>query len=185
MRALVVLSLVSFVGCATAQPGVEPPARVETVRVMGSGQPGGTINLGMSSEAAAPSVAMFVASPDDVWRVLPVVYESIAIPVTTRDLPSHTTGNPNLSARRRLGTATMSRLFDCGNTQGAASADIYDMRLSVLSRTRAGETGGTVLTTTIEAMGRPVAFSGEYVKCSSTRVLEARIADAVKAQLAH
>ena len=75
------------------------------------------------------------------------------------------------------------RLIDCGTTQGGPSAETYDIRLTVTTRVSAVE-GGTSLSTTVEPMGKPVAFSGEYIRCSSTGVLESRLADAVKARLA-
>jgi hypothetical protein len=77
------------------------------------------------------------------------------------------------------------RLIDCGTTQGGPSADSYDIRLSVLTQVSPAEGGGggSTIVTTVDAMGRPVAFSGEYVRCTSTGSLETRIADAIQAQL--
>jgi len=43
--------------------------------------------------------------------------------------------------------------------------------------------GGTAIATTVEPMGKPVAFSGEYIHCSSTGSLESRLSDAVKSRL--
>ena len=42
---------------------------------------------------------------------------------------------------------------------------------------------GSTLSTTVSAMAKPVSFSGDYVRCSSTGVLESRIADGVRARL--
>jgi hypothetical protein len=44
--------------------------------------------------------------------------------------------------------------------------------------------GGTRVATTVEPMGKPAAFSGEYIRCSSMGTLESRLAEAVKARLA-
>jgi hypothetical protein len=183
MRALVFLSFAALAACASPGGGTGTPSPVvETVRVTGGAGPG-TIAMGMSGSSTSPKAATLRFAVDDVWRVLPAVYDSLAIPLSTVDAASRTIGNSGFSGRRRLGKTPMIRFFDCGSTQGGPSAETYDLHISVLSQVRPGESGAATLTTTIEVMGRPVAFSGEYVRCSSMGVLESRIADGVKAQL--
>jgi hypothetical protein len=180
MRRGLSLSLIAVVGCASASTPIERPATTETVRVSGSGA--GNIAMGMAAAAGA-NVATVNYTVDDVWRILPGVYDSFAIPLSTIQPTEHVIGNSGFNARRRLGNIPLPRLIDCGSTQGGPSAETYDIRLSILTQVRPGESGTTSIATTVDAMGRPVAFSGEYVRCSSTGVLESRIADAVKAQL--
>ena len=181
MRRLVLLPL-AFLGCSTSSTiqSAPPP---ETVRIVGSANPTGAISMGVVPTAASARSFSLFATADAVWQALPSAYESLGIPLSTSDDASRTLGNAGFNVRRRLGTVPLVRYIDCGSTQGGPSAETYDIRLVVNSVVRPGE-GSTSLATTVDAMGKPVAFSGEYIHCSSTGVLEARIADAVKARLA-
>ena len=181
MRALALLSLV-LLGCSSS-PTIQSAPAPETVRVMGSANPTGTIAMGMVATPASARSATFLTTPEAVWDVLPAAYESLGIPISMSDAGARTLGNAGFNVRRRLGSVPLVRYIDCGTTQGGPSAETYDIRLVINSVVRAGE-ASTTLATTVEAMGKPVAFSGEYIRCSSSGVLETRIADAVKARLA-
>lgn len=174
------LVLLALTACASGgpSPGQRP---TQTVQVTGSS--GGNVAIGMAPTNDA-NVAPLAYAPADVWRVLPSVYESFTIPVNSVDSKTKVIGNNGYNIRRRLGSIPLPRLLDCGTTQGGPSAETYDVKFSILTEVRAAEGGGSAIATTIDAMGRPAAFSGEYVRCSSTGVLESRIADAVKAKLA-
>jgi hypothetical protein len=180
MRHSILLSL-AVLGCSSTA-NVETGPAPETVRVVGSANPTGTIAMGVVSTPASARSSSFFSTPDAVWSVLPAAYESLGIPLSMTDASTRTLGNAGFNLRRRLGSVPLVRYIDCGSTQGGPSAETYDIRLVVNSVVRAGE-AATTLSTTIEAMGKPVAFSGEYIRCSSTGVLETRIADAVKARL--
>jgi hypothetical protein len=77
----------------------------------------------------------------------------------------------------------MSKYVDCGNTQGGASADTYELVLSVVTHAEAAEQGTSRLVTSVEAMGRPLTISSEYSRCTSTGAIEKRIGELVTAQL--
>ena len=181
MRRLVLLPL-ALLGCSTSST-IESTPVPETVRVVGSANPTGAISMGVVPTAASARSSSFFATPDAVWQVLPAAYESLGVPLSMSDAATRTLGNAGFNARRRLGSVPLVRYIDCGSTQGGPSAETYDIRLVINSVVRPGE-AATTLATTVEAMGKPVAFSGEYIHCSSTGVLETRIADAVKARLA-
>jgi hypothetical protein len=177
------VSLFTFIalsGCTSAQTPIERPATTETVRIVGSGAGDIAVRMAAATEAHSTTIS---APVSDVWPVMSAVYDSFGIPIGKLDQQGHVIGNEGFNLRRRLGSVPLARLIDCGNTQGGPSAENYDIRLSVLTLVRPGEAGSTTIATAIDAMGRPMAFSGEYVRCSSTGVLESRIADAVKAQL--
>jgi hypothetical protein len=180
MRVVPSLLLFALASCASSGTTIEQPATTQTVRVTGSAA--GNLSVGMSATTDA-KVTTLAFAPADVWRVLPGVFESFAIPLSSIDDKTRVLGNTGFNIRRRLGSIPLPRLIDCGTTQGGPSAETYDIRLSVLTQVRAADGGSSSIITTVDAMGRPVAFSGEYVRCSSTSALETRIADAVKAQL--
>jgi hypothetical protein len=120
-----------------------------------------------------------------VWDALPVVYESLGIPVTRLDATKHVVGNPGFKRRRQLGSVSLARYLDCGRGQGGPSAETYEVHLTVLTEVQpAAPAAGTTVATLVDAMAKPVTFSGEYVRCSSSGALEARILNGPKARLA-
>jgi hypothetical protein len=179
MRLAMLVSLAAVAACSSPSVIQSAPAP-ETVRIGGGG--GGAITMGMSASSADARATALSAPVADAWRVLPAAYESLSIPLSMIDSTTRQVGNSGFNVRRRLGSVPLVRLIDCGTTQGGPSAETYDIRLSVITHLKA-ENGGTTLSTTVEAMGKPVAFAGEYIRCSSTGVLESRLADAVKSRL--
>lgn len=179
MRLAALLPFAVLASCSTSNVVESGPAP-ETVRVIGGST--GAIAMGVTATPASARSTSLSAAPGQVWRALPAAFQSLSIPVSQADSASLVVGNAGFSVRRRLGSVPLVRLIDCGSTQGGPSAETYDVRLTVTSQVRASDAGSS-LATTVEAMGKPVAFSGEYIRCSSTGVLEARIADAVKAGL--
>jgi hypothetical protein len=177
---LLPLALATLAACSSSKPAETAPAP-QTVRVVGGAS--GPIAMGMSASSADARTTTISAPLADVWRALPAAYQSLNIPLSTVDSTTWVMGNSGFNLRRRLGTVPLVRLIDCGTTQGGPSAETYDIRLTITTRATAVD-GGTSLATTIEPMGKPVAFSGEYIRCSSTGVLESRLADAVKARVA-
>lgn len=181
------LTLSALTACSGGG-GVEttpaPAANPTTVRVTGSGGSATAINLSMVDDGPGVLSRTVAGSVDDVFAALPAVYDSLGIPLTDRDASTHIVGNSGFNTRRRLGKTPLGRYFDCGSTQGAPSVDSYDIHLSVLSKVQPGPSAGlSTITTIVEVLGRPAAFSGEYVRCSTNGVLEQRIVDAVKARL--
>lgn len=180
MRLALLIPLAALAACSSSSNVGQSAPAPETVRVVGGGA--GNIAIGMAPTGAEAHATTLPASVADVWRVLPAAYDALAISPSVVDTATHVFGNSGFNLRRRLGSIPLVRLIDCGSTQGGPSAEIYDIHMSVVTQVRAGE-AGTVLGTTVESMGKPVAFSGEYIRCSSTGVLEARIADAVRSRL--
>jgi hypothetical protein len=181
MRLAVLLSLAVVAGCSSSN-GVESAPMPQTVRVVG-GAGADPIALGMIATPADARSTTVAAPLPEVWRVLPAAYAALNIPLSTIDSTTHLVGNAGFNLRRRLGSIPLVRLIDCGSTQGGASAETYDIKMSVLTRVQPSD-AGTTFSTTVEPMGKPTAFSGEYIRCSSTGVLESRLADAIKARLA-
>jgi len=68
--------------------------------------------------------------------------------------------------------------------QGVQSADAYEVIASIVTRLDPGDTPlETVIATSVDAQGRPMTISAEFVRCSSTGTLEKKIAEIVTAQL--
>jgi hypothetical protein len=168
----------ALAACASPNSSAPAPA-VETIRVP-TATPGGTASLTSTTAANIWTVSRPI---DRVWLVLAPAFDSLAIPLTTVDPTSHTIGNGDLRVRRRLGAESLRTYLNCGNTQGAPNAETFDIRLSVMSQLTPAGPGSTTVTTTVQAMARPVSVSGEFIRCSSTGALETRLGDIVAARL--
>jgi hypothetical protein len=177
MRVIAALMFVAVAGCASGHPDIDRTAD-RTVRIVGAG--GGQLRM-TSSDAAKPTTVAFPI--DRTWGALKAVYDSLEIPKDNLDDVQHVIGHSGVKAHRRLGTVPLSRIIDCGSTQGTPSADTYDIQISVFTHLTPGGAGMTNITTQVEAVGRPMQFAGEYVHCSTKGSFEAMLVDAVKARL--
>jgi hypothetical protein len=177
MRRVIPFTFLALSACATSHPGSSRPTS-ESVRVVGD-VAGGSIRMASTDAVSTGTVAF---SPDKVWTVLPAVYDSLGIPIATVDSKQMLIGNTGFKAYQRLGKTSLGKLIDCGKTQGFPSADSYDIYLQITTQVQAKDQGSTI-STLFEAAGRPMAFSGEYVKCSSFGTLEAAILAGVRSRL--
>lgn len=177
-----VLGVVACSGGSSVQTSPAPAPTTTTVRVVGSG--GSAVNMGMVEDGPGMVTRTVAGSVDAVFSALPAVYDSLGIPLNVRDASTHQVGNSGYNLRHRMRGTPLGRYFDCGSTQGAPSVDSYDIRLSVVSTVQPGPSAGlSTVTTIVDVMGRPAAFSGEYVRCSSNGTLEGRIVSGAKARL--
>ncbi|MEP6496057.1 MAG: hypothetical protein ABJF01_25480 [bacterium] len=180
MRRVVLLSCVALPACASANGSstAAAPTPVETIRVPTSA--GGTTAF---TTATASNIASIALPLDLVWKVMPFAFDSLTIPVTAIDQKAHSIGNGDFHVRRRLGGESLRSYLNCGSTQGALNSETYDVRISLTTQLTSDTPSLTVLTTTLQAMARPVSTSGEYLRCSSTGALETRLSNIVAAQL--
>jgi hypothetical protein len=120
---------------------------------------------------------MAKASVDKVWAVLPAVLADAGIPVGLSDPTTKTIGNRLLRVRHSLGKRRLSAIIDCGQSAVGASADSYDVILSVVTTLFAASDQTTELRTLVTGTASQPGNSGVSTRCTSTRVLESRIAD--------
>jgi hypothetical protein len=121
-------------------------------------------------------------TPERVWTVLSAVYDSLGIPIATVDSKRFLIGNTGFKVTGKLGKTSLSKLIDCGRTQGFPSADSYEVYLQITTQVQAKDQG-SMLSTLLEAAGRPMSLSGDYVKCSTYGTLEAAIIAGVRDRL--
>ena len=174
------IGLTAATACASGGTGV--PTGAPSSQSIGIVGPTGTVSMATAGRNEA-NVQTLPFTPDAVWRILPAVFDSLGIPVSTLDPVKRSIGNTGFAARRRLKNTPLSRFFDCGQTQLGPNADDYDMRLTVISEVHPSE-GGTTVTTVVEASARPVNYAQEYSNCPSRGALEQRIIDVLRARLA-
>lgn len=173
------VSLAALSGCASANPAASGRPTDESIRIV---RPGQTVEL-RTSPSVATSVDTLFTPLAEAWRALPAAYAALAIPVTGSDSANHVVTSTDVKLRRQLGNVPLRRYLDCGDSQGVPSAETYEIHLSVVTRIQPGAPGTTITATTIQAMGRPVTFSGDYVRCSSTGALEAGLNEALRTKL--
>jgi hypothetical protein len=179
MRRLAISSLALLAACASGGASASSPDQ-QTIRVSGSSG-SSTFNLRNNTSVDVARVAYPI---DKVWRVMPAVFDSLKIPLTTADGSKHTIGNDGMKVRSKLGGVALSKYIDCGQAQIGPSADTYDVFLTVLTTVRAVSTTETELQTTVESAARPITFNQEYSRCSTKGKLETTISDIVSAKLA-
>lgn len=172
MRRAATLTLFVLAGCASAEP--RPVASASEERVQVVSQVGTASSIGTTA-ATRPRVVTLDLPIDNVWRALPVAYAALGIDIAHNDPTKRVIGNPGFRARRRLADVPISRLLDCGTTQGNPSADTYEVHFSVLTELQQDDRGRTVAVTTLDAVARPVNFPGDPVRCVSRGELETRI----------
>lgn len=144
--------------------------------------PGGNLNIRVRPDEMRSS--FIVAAPiDRVWRALPAAFDSLGIPGGVVDAAARQFGSTGFRVRRRLGTAPVSRYFDCGQTQIGENADEYNVQLQVVATLSTGAAGTTNVEVLLDALARPVAFSQGYQACSTRGTLDARLIERVRAEL--
>ncbi|MBL0937341.1 MAG: hypothetical protein IBJ03_00490 [Gemmatimonadaceae bacterium] len=176
----VVLSGVLLGGCAAAPAAGVGAAPTTSVATGGSGARGVGVEVTKRADGIEEKLA---ATPAQVFAALDAVYPILQVPMSVRDPAKWVIGNEGLKFRRKLGDLTARRILDCGGTSGMPNADTYSLRMSILSSVAAVEGGQSRLTTVIQATAENPNFPGSGVSCSSTGVLEDRIAADVKIYL--
>ena len=166
-------------GCASSGSGSLPPVSNTDVRIVTS-QHEQVMSTGSS---VVEGVATVTAPIEKVWSVLQLSYDSLAIPITAIDPAARTIGNGGFIVHRKLGKARLSEYLNCGNSQGGPSADTYEINLAVTTRLAPAPTGGTVVTTVVNAAGKPASLSGDFIPCGTTGQLETRIVRMIESQL--
>ncbi|MEP6733285.1 MAG: hypothetical protein ABJE10_21760 [bacterium] len=169
-----VISLASVVACASGGANPSTSGALETTRITSGSQ----IALdNVNDEGRSKAVAN--ASIAEVWRVLPSVLDSLGVKVATVNSTTYDIGNTGLDVRRQLGSTMVSKYFDCP-AGGAMSLDLF---VSVVVHLDPASPSTTNLLTRLAVKGKPISYSGGWVNCSSTGVLEQRIAEGVNARL--
>ena len=176
MRRLLTACLTSAVACAgsTPTPGVAPVD--QHVIVPGAGSSPFTI-----AAVSGLSTVELAYPLDKVWKVLPMVFDSVAVPITLLDPQTHTIGNRGFKVRGRLGKVGLARYIECGTTQIGPNAESYDVTLTLTSTLSATPGGATAMTINLEASAKPLAFSQEPFRCSTKGSLEQRVKDLTSA----
>lgn len=177
------LSLALVSACAPRPGGPADQVAVTPTTVQVQTPDAGTINLAMVNEDRAES-HILKGPIDQVWKMLPAVFGEMQLPVNLYVDKDHQIGTKGARFRGRIGKTRMAQYVTCGSDiTGEDKANSYEVTLDVMSAVGAVENNQTNLLTRVTASGRPLATSGEPVRCTSTGLLERRIANAVTLKL--
>ena len=158
-----------------------PPEQVnvtpQTVRVESPN--GGVLEARTTAEDRAAAVTIAV-KPEVAWAKLPAVYEELALPVNLYVDQTKQIAAKSAHVRGRLGKTRLGQLITCGtDITGEEKANIYEVTLDVGTAVSAAPDGKTHVLTMVTANARPMATSGDPVRCVTTGQLEKRIANAI------
>jgi hypothetical protein len=180
LPASLALSFVVLGACATSPRSAQPEG--PATRTIGApGTTGGSISI--STNTVGPDVAALPYPMEKVWSALPIVMDSLKVPIAKVDPTSRIIGNESFKIRQRMGKTALSRYFDCGATQIGQNADSYDVLMTVLAQLESTGPASTRISTTVQAMAKPITFNQEYASCSSKGELETKLLGFLRAEL--
>lgn len=183
MRVLSLMIVLALAACSSS-PNTPPDPTIgpANVRVSGTGTTGVSSNAVRVSPSYDVAFDTIYASVDKIWAALPAIYTALSIPLTTADPQTMRFGNEGMKVRRRLGETPLVNLLDCGRTQIGQSADSYEIIMSVVTTLARADVNTTVVSTGIEASGKPLQFGGSETRCRTKGELERQIALALHAR---
>ena len=173
------LSTALLAACASASKNAPPEqvsmapsnTRIET--------PGATYELRNVTSDRAEAITVKV-KPEVAWTKMTAVYAEVGLPVNMYVDATRQIGARGVRARGRLGNVRLAQLVSCGtDVTGEDKASSYEITFDVASAIGAAPDGNTHVLTMVTASGRPMATSGDPVRCTTTGQLEKRIANAL------
>jgi hypothetical protein len=179
-RVAVLLAASFGAACATstaARPSDQVSVTPQTIQIQTGDAT--TVNLNMVNEDRADS-RVIKAPVDKVWAMLPSVFAELGLPVNLFVDKTHQIGARSARFRGRVGKTRLSQYVSCGaDITGEDKANTYEVTLDVMSAIGPLAEGQTNLLTMVTASGRPLATSGEAVRCTSTGAIERSLAQLV------
>jgi hypothetical protein len=120
------------------------------------------------------------ANPDVAWSKLPAVFTELQLPVSGYLGQSRQITAKGVRVRGHLGKLRMSQIVTCGSDiTGDDKANTYEVTLDVAAAISPADGGQTNVNSMVTASARPMAVSGDAVRCVTTGSLERRIATMV------
>ena len=164
---------VVFLLSACASSPSSAPAGAGTPGSISGTETGGMIRMGQDSRAVSVGLA---ATPEQVWAVLPGIYQEIGVQTEMRDDALRTIGTRGFTGGRIAGKRPL-EFVRCGNAgSGPSSGGMLRTRLIIVTRVMPASGGKTELVTEVGGTATPVeGTSTGPTMCASTGELEQRI----------
>jgi len=130
---------------------------------------------------SAASLGADIPAPiDQVWAALPKVYDAIGLTQGGRTNPqdyAYAVANKRIA---RIAGKPLDVYLDCGDSIDGPRANVYDVRVGILTRL-VRKNGETHVETLVQAVAKPRGVSGNSVICRSRGTLEPLIAESLAA----
>jgi hypothetical protein len=174
-------STLGSLGCASGGGSAgAPPIESSRTVVSTPANASADVELYRDTRLAAHVVK---SPPADVWKALPAAYADLGLTGGPAIGQQQTFAAVLPTVRRQLNKVPLSRFLDCGTTAaGVSGADVHMVRLQVSSIVEP-QPAGTRVRTQVLARATSVENSNGAMDCSSTGVLEQRLAQALDARL--
>ena len=170
-----VLLLLALAGCASG--GLEAGSSGPSTTRMETGGGGFEITATRNERVASHDV---LAPVDRVWAALPAAFQAVGLTGGVINQQQRLFGTALIRGRGRLAGERAAAFLSCGPTPiGAPAANAYDLEATVRAAVVANPDGTTRLELLVESTAAPPA-GGTRAPCTSTRVLEDRIAAQVR-----
>lgn len=175
---IVCVLILVLAACAARAPNESRP-REDLVRV--GGHDGRSVVVPLIHDDFVTG-GIVEAPPETLWPLLPVVYQELGLPVPATDRSTWTVAVQNHTVTRRLGSARLSTLLECGSGLTGAHADTHRIRLSVRTWLEPVAEGSAVRSR-VEAQASSLEGLANSFHCSSRGEIEMRIAVALQAHV--
>lgn len=174
--------MAALAACAPAGTHTVIPVRAEeTVSVS---MPDGTADVRITRENFIAR-AELTGTRENLFRVIPDVFEEIGLPAPAMDRTRWTATIQNQIVNGPLSRQRMSHYLDCGRSMAGENADTRRVRLTVVTALERVDAERTVLLTRIDATAHSVGgASAAPMPCSSRGPLETLIARGVQLRAA-
>jgi hypothetical protein len=164
-------ALMLLTACASAS---SPPAGAgDPGSISGSDVGSGMIRLGTDSRATSISIS---ATPEQVWAVLPGIYQELGIQAEMRDDALRTLGTRGFTGSRIGGKRAGDFVRCASQGTGPSSGGMMRTRLTIITRVTSASGGKAEIVTEVGGTATPVeGTSTGPTACASTGELEQRI----------
>lgn len=185
-RVRVLLALAAVGGCSTGNQNAKagPPQVTSVVTANELYVQGVRYDLTQVTDKNVTQIPI-VAPVDSVWKVLPGVFIELGVDPGTVDQQQHFIANTSFTARHRLGDANVSKYVDCGSSMSGKTADQATVTMSLVVQVVPDSGDISKLRAQFDGFATMDGAVANRIQCTSTGVLEARIARMVNDELAH
>jgi hypothetical protein len=181
---LVVLALPALLACASAGTAAPETSATTVYNTNLASIAGG--NTAMTSLRTVDAVATTLPVPRaEAITAVRLAYEELGFGAPLVDPAAGEVGNPDFRGRRRLKAIQFRLALDCGGPTDRPNAEVYDLRMSVITRVRAAASGGgSTIATVVDANAQnPTNPGTNALPCTSHGEIEQAIAKAAEAKL--
>jgi hypothetical protein len=177
MRVIASIAILSSCICvaAAAQKPSSQPKPADEPEVTHINFEGSTLDIAWTRDHH-PSEKTLEVSSNLAWSAYPAAFADIGLDPNIIDSQQMVFGSAS-NHRHTLGKKRLSHFFDCGNMLGVSTADSYEVWIRLISQIIPIDGSLSTVRTEVEATARAGDRPGETVRCSSTGVLESRLAD--------